>query len=203
MLLVKDLELVNGKKINLKLERGAGHILQGPNGSGKSVLFRTLAGLYPGKYSAFTFSGKNLQEWNPVEFRSRLLYVGSMTHFPGDMRSEEFLEVPFRLAVYKEHKRLFEFSDYLKKWNLKGMPLAQLSSGQKQLLMVLRALNLKSELLLLDEPTSHMDSERTREVEELLKAWLNPDRSYFMISHSDQQVQAMGKVIRFNDLISE
>lgn len=203
MLLVKELELLNGKKVSLELNKGQGYVLQGPNGSGKSVLMRTLAGLYPAKYSAFSFQGKNIEEYPAEEMRSRILYSSSSTSLPGEMTSEEFLAAPFKLGVYKGHQSPIEFKDYLRKWHLKGMPLAQLSSGQKQLLVLMRALSLKAELLLLDEPTSHMDSERTQEIEDLLKLWLNPDRSYLVVSHSNEQAIRLGTKINFSEITSE
>lgn len=197
MLLVKDLELLNGKKVSLELNKGRGYVLQGPNGSGKSVLLRTLAGLYPAKYASFSFLGKNIEEYPAEEMRSRILYSSSNTSLPGDMTSEEFLAAPFKLGVYKGYQSPIDFTDYLKKWHLKRMPLAILSSGQKQLLVIMRALSLKAELLLLDEPTSHMDSERTQEIEEMLRLWLKGDRSYLVVSHSNEQAARLGTRIEF------
>lgn len=202
MLLVKGLALLNGKKVDIELNEGEGYVLEGPNGSGKSVLLRTLAGLYPSTWSQFEFKNKKHVEYSPEEYRSRVLYVGSTTHFPGDMTTEDFLEAPFKLSIYRGLIMDPGIKDHLRKWGLQGMKLSFLSSGQKQLLVILRAMSLKAELLLLDEPTSHMDREKTLETEKMLSEWKSQGRSYLIISHSDDQAQRLGKRIQFSTLIN-
>ncbi|MFL5785663.1 MAG: ATP-binding cassette domain-containing protein [Bacteriovoracaceae bacterium] len=203
MLVVKDLALLTGKKVNLTLEKGQRYVLQGPNGSGKTVLLRTLAGLYPTTYTEFVFEGKKLDDWIMEDYRSQVLYTGTTTHLPGEMSSEEFLAAPFKLTVYQDMNPSLAVEEYLSRWKLAGKKLSHLSSGQKQLLIILRSLSLHPRLLLLDEPTSHMDPDRTKEVEELLLKWQTPEKSYLMISHSEKQAASMGKMIRFNELILE
>lgn len=201
MLLVKELALLNDKKINLELSAGEGYVLLGPNGSGKSVLLRTLAGLYPSSSRRFEFKGKKLEAFSPEEYRSKVLYVGSTTHFAGEMTTEEYLSAPLKLAIYKDHKLQEGTLDYLKKWGIHGKKISILSTGQKQLLVILRAISLKAELLLLDESTSHMDRDKTGETEKMLSEWRTEGRSYLMISHSDEQAKRLGKQIQFTDLL--
>lgn len=201
MLLVKNLSLLNGKKIDLELEENESYVLEGPNGSGKSVLLRTLSGLYPSTWDSFSFKGKRAEDFSPEEFRSKVLYVGSTTYFPGDMTVEEFLSAPFKLGVYKGRVAPPETTEKIKSWKLQGKKLSILSSGQKQLLVILRALSLDAELLLLDEPTSHMDREKTLETEKLLLEWKKTGRTFLVISHSEEEARRLGKRIQFEDLV--
>lgn len=201
MLLVKELALLNGKKVDLELNDGEGYVLEGPNGSGKSVLLRTLAGLYPSTWNQFEFRNKKQEEYSPEDFRTRVLYVGSTTHFPGDMTTEEFLAAPLKLSVYRGHQPDSGLKDHLRKWGIEGKKLSFLSSGQKQLLVILRAMSLRAELLLLDEPTSHMDREKTFETEKMLSEWKSQGRTYLIISHSDDQAGRLGKRIQFSTLV--
>lgn len=200
MLLVKDLELLNGKRLSLEILKGKGYVLEGPNGVGKSVLLRTLAALYPSKSGEVLFHGAPVIDVE--KFRSDVLYCGSTTHLPGEMTAEEFLASPLALTVYRGFRSVFRTGDYLTRWELAGKRLSVLSSGQKQLLVFLRAMVLRPQLLLLDEPTSHLDREKTLEVEELLRAWKTGDRSYLMISHSEEQVLRLGQKISFTSLLS-
>jgi ABC-type multidrug transport system ATPase subunit len=202
VLLVKELKLLTGKSVSLELTKGQGYVLQGSNGIGKTVLLRTVAGIYSAEYSVFTFHGKDVASYRAEEFRSRILYVGSTTHMIAEMTSEEFINAPLRLEIYRGHKSDILVNDYLKKWHLAGKKMAHLSSGQKQLLILLRALTLKGELLLLDEPTSHMDPERTAEAESLIQSWITPERSYLLVSHSVAQAERLGTKIGFKDLLT-
>lgn len=204
MLLVKDLSLLNGKKVSLEILPGHSYVLQGANGSGKTLLLRTLAGLYPSTYSTFLFKRKNFEEYRMDDFRSKVLYVSSATHMPGDLTAEEFLSAPLKLEIYRDHVPGFSPESYLSRWELKGKRLAHLSSGQKQLLTLLRTLTLKAELLLLDEPTSHLDKEKTLEVEELIKSWqaADPERTYLVVSHAELQAKRLGKILEFSDFVS-
>lgn len=197
MLLVKKLELLTGKTISLEMKKGEGYVLQGSNGSGKTVLLRTLAGIYSAPYSSFTFHAKNITEYSAEDFRSRVLYVGSTPHLLSDMTAEEFIEAPLRLGIYKDHKTALPMKEYLKRWHLAGKQMSHLSSGQKQLLMLLRALSLKAEILLLDEPTSHMDPDRTAEAEDLIRKWKTSEKCYLVVSHSSAQAERLGKKIDF------
>ncbi len=204
MLLVKDLMLLNGRKISLTLEAGGEYVLRGKNGSGKTLLLRTLAGLYSGESSEFSLSGKELVDYSPEEFRSKILYVSPATAMSPEMTAEKFLQAPHRLSVYQGWKSEFSSANYLKEWGMSGMTLGHLSSGQKQLLSLLRALSLRADILLLDEPTSHMDQEKTLIAEKLLKEWKaqDPKRIILMVTHSDEQAQRFGKRINFEEITS-
>ncbi len=204
MLLVKNLALVNGKKVNLEIKPGTGYVLQGPNGSGKSVLLKTLAGLYSSTWTEFLFQGKEVEEFRPEEFRGNIYYSGSTTHLSGDLTAEEFLKLPFRLKFYEGKSPSIETSVYLKSWGIEGKKLAHLSNGQKQLLCLLRALSLHAKILLLDEPTSHMDREKTAEAEAMIQSWLlkSTEHSYLLVSHSEEQARRLGQKWEFKELIT-
>ncbi len=204
MLLVKDLALLNGRKVSMKLDDGGAYVLRGSNGSGKTLLLRSLAGLYVGTSAEFVFNNKRMEEFSPEEFRSRVMYVSPSTSMSPDMTVDNFLAAPLKLAAYKDFTSDFPTKDYLTEWGIAGKTLGHLSSGQKQLLGLLRALTLKADILLLDEPTSHMDQEKTLKAESLLRDWKakDPARIILLVSHSEEQASRMGTVIRFEDIQS-
>ncbi len=204
MLLVKDLALLNGKRVSLKLEEGGEYVLRGSNGSGKTLLLRSLAGLYSSESIEFSWKGKAFSELSPEDYRTRVLYVSPSTAMSPEITAEEFFLSPWKLSAYKDHPIDLSFENSLKEWGIAGKTLGHLSSGQKQLLGLIRALSLKAEILLLDEPTSHMDQEKTLIAEKLLKEWKakSPGRIILIVTHSGEQAQRFQTTLNFQDLIS-
>jgi ABC-type phosphate transport system ATPase subunit len=106
---------------------------------------------------------------------------------------DEFFQSAFDLQIYKDLKVTFPWKDYLTRWNVQEKSFQNLSSGQKQMLSILRALSLSAKVLLLDEPTANLDQDKTIEIEELIKDWQkNTGGSVIFISHSDEQTRRLG-----------
>lgn len=188
MLLIKELVLPNGKNINISLDKNTGYLLSGKNGVGKSLLLKALANLYPIQYEDFEYGGKPLTSWTPEMYRSKVLYVPSVNYFTSDGSVEDFLNIPFQLTVHKNRKPNIDFEKFLTKWNLKGKKFSDLSSGEKQSLSFLRAIALNPDILLLDEPFSHLASERINELESILSNWHSQQqKSYLIVSHDPHQ----------------
>ena len=67
-----------------------------------------------------------------------------------------------------------------------------LSSGQKQRLALIRALTMRPEALILDEPTGALDAQSRARVEELLRALLAEGRTLVLITHDAAQARRLG-----------
>ena len=115
------------------------------------------------------------------EWRRRLAYVPSEPgwwadivgdHFPAPTRAIELLA---RLGFNQSSKIL-------------DRPVAQLSSGERQRLALVRGLYQNSEVLLLDEPTSSLDRDNADLVEGLLQNRLKSGVSILLVSHDPSQV---------------
>jgi ABC-type iron transport system FetAB ATPase subunit len=201
MLRIKNRNLPHGKVFNLEMTGNEILFLQGPNGAGKTLLLKSVANLIPGKFEEFIFNGKNLNEWDYSIFRSLVMYVATVSYFPTDGTSEDFLHIPFTLGIHAGRKPVFDTDFWLEKWKLKGLPLRQLSSGQKQSLGILRALSLDPKLLLFDEPTSHLDASRTSEIETLILEWQKQSQgSVIIVGHDlDQPRRLGGKIMKIEE----
>lgn len=204
MFLVKELILLNGKSVSFKLDSGEDKIIRGSNGTGKSLFFKALSNLVSTKFESFIYQDKNLSEWKPEIYRSKVLYVSQV--MPKNIGTvEEYLKQPLTLSIYKDFKSDFPLKAFTEKWELTGKELTHLSMGQRQLLSVLRAVYLNPEVLLLDEPTSHLDQKRTSEVEELLLDWKKKSQgSLLLIVHDNDQAKRLGiKEVYLDDLSAE
>jgi putative ABC transport system ATP-binding protein len=194
VLRVSELRLLNGRVVSLDLAPGEGVVVRGANGAGKSLFLRSLARLLPASAAEFTLDGARASDLAPEVLRSRLLYVAAAPSLLSGGTVADFFKAAFRLEIYENHRPAFPYRDYLRRWGLdQGQEFSALSTGQRQLLAILRALSLAPRVLLLDEPTANLDHERTLAVEELLRDWQRrTGGGLVVVCHSDAQAARLG-----------
>jgi iron complex transport system ATP-binding protein len=161
--------------VNLRLAPGQLLALVGPNGAGKSTLLRTLCGLERPMDGTLTLGGKLLHTLAASE-RARLLSV-VLTALPpvGEMRVLDLLRLgryPYRGAWGQDQageERLHQVATDLSLLRFLERPLYQLSDGERQRVLIGRALVQDSPLMLLDEPTHYLDVVQRAAVFSLLR----------------------------------
>lgn len=178
----------------LQVEVGERIVLSGASGVGKSRLLKSLVGLDDVK-----IRDESKDKSSPQFFSDRPLantfYLPQRPYFiPGTV--EENLKWPFQFGVYKT--KAYE-PDFIKRLlNSFGLSEAlleknatTLSGGEAQVVHLIRCLQFKPKVLLLDEPCSSMDAGRTQLVEEFLINWVKEenDRALIMITHQKDQMQ--------------
>ena len=157
---VRDLSVVvDGRKVlaNISLEVGPGEVVAvtGPTGSGKSTLLKVIAGIIPKLYSSFKLSGHvsvcGLSPSDAVR-RGLVAYVPQdpSTYFIGSTVAEELLFV----RDLSRLRRSGIIDDVLSNPSRK---IHELSDGQLYRLLLAVAIGSGTKVLLLDEPTSHVD----------------------------------------------
>ncbi|HMO47640.1 MAG TPA: ABC transporter ATP-binding protein [Rubrivivax sp.] len=149
--------------VSLELPPGWTAIV-GPNGAGKSTLLRTLAGLLPCRRGEVRLQGRPLDAWSARERALRIAWLAQQGQALGDLTVRELVElgrVP-QLGLFgtpgPEDRRAVEQAmqdTECAAWA--GRSLQQLSGGERQRCLLARALAVGAPVLLLDEPTTHLD----------------------------------------------
>ena len=157
--------------LNLKLNRGEFVCLLGPNGVGKSTLIRALAGMDKPLEGNIQIEGSNIHDLTPKE-RARYISVVLTESFPIGMFSADAIVALGRhphtnwTGTLSEHDRrcIAEALKSVDGETLAKRQVSELSDGERQKIMIARALAQKASIMLLDEPTAFLDLPRRVEL---------------------------------------
>jgi len=179
-------------EVSLQVAKGERLAVVGPTGSGKSVLLRALAILDQSDVEEILFEGQSALD-DVLRYRSQVMYLQQRpTLIEGTV--EDNLRFPFELHIHHgrpfdrawHHRQLEEFGrgeSFFEKSS------DNLSGGERQLVALLRALQLEPAALLLDEPTAALDDAATRGLETVLLDWMNEHRALLWVSHDPAQAE--------------
>ena len=152
------------KDLNLKVKRGSIVGILGLNGSGKSTLLQLISRLLRPSQGTLRLEGRDLASFSAREFAQRVSVIPSDNFFEFPFTVAEVVEMgryPYlgRLrGPDSEDQRWIERSRRLTEigpfWH---RSISELSSGERQRVLLARALAQNPALLLLDEPSTHMD----------------------------------------------
>jgi phosphate transport system ATP-binding protein len=188
--------------ITVDIKRGAVTALIGPTGSGKTTLLRTFNRMND-KVSGYQHAGDVLLDgrniWGPgVELMTLRRKVGMLFQRPNPFPMSILENVVAGVRAHKlvprnglqsvAEERLSEVGLWTAvKDRLKDSPF-RLSGGQQQLLCLARALAVKPDVLLLDEPTSSLDPNATESIEGLVRT-LIPSLTVVIVTHNMAQAR--------------
>ncbi|MBF0387065.1 MAG: ABC transporter ATP-binding protein [Candidatus Omnitrophica bacterium] len=148
----------------------------GPNGSGKSTLLRALSGVIKPMQGRILLNGEDVAGIALRDLARQTAVVSQLVP-AAPLTVAEFVlmgRIPhFGLMQFMESKQDLELArecmQVTDSWRLKDRSLDQLSGGERQLAQIARALAQQPRLLLLDEPTAHLDITHQAAVMDLLK----------------------------------
>ena len=171
---------------------GAGKLigLIGPNGCGKTTLMRCINKMHPISSGDVFIDGESIREKSTSDIAK------SVSNVPAELRGSFGLTVyeTVMLGRYPHLKNLWweteidesEVEDALKKFgvqHLQDRPLNMLSSGERQRVLIAKAYVQQPRLMLVDEPTSHLDMKYKLEVMEYLSAMVKKDMTVIVAEH--------------------
>ena len=182
-------------RIRARLEPGESMAVLGPNGSGKSTLLRILAGLLRPSGGDVSVLGCALPK-ETYRLRGRVGYLGHAPLLYRDLSPRENLNLVAALHgldPVAATARIEQLLDTVGMAPRGGDRVAELSAGMKQRIDICRAVLHEPELLLLDEPDAHLDSEARRLIEPLIAA--GEGRSRVIVSHDREAATAGADVV--------
>jgi iron complex transport system ATP-binding protein len=178
---IKDVDACYGSmKILAGIDFSASHGellgIIGPNGSGKTTLLRIISRILKPKVGTILLEDRDVLEMKDKEFSRNFAAVPQDTTINFEFSALDIVLMgrnPHlgRLELESEKdieiaRRCMELTNC---WHLAERPITDLSGGERQRVIIARALTQEPKVLLLDEPTSHLDINYQIEVMELLK----------------------------------
>lgn len=150
--------------VDLSINEGEFVCLLGPNGVGKTTLFKTILRHLPLKAGTVRVDGEDVRDWSPARFARSVAHV-PQTHFPpfpyttlqvvtmGRAARIGPLATPSRSDVEAARRSIAALSIEA----LTDRPYTEISGGERQLVLIARALTQEPRLLVMDEPTAGLD----------------------------------------------
>lgn len=161
--------------VELHLEAGERACLVGPNGAGKSSLLRCLTGLVDPTRGSVRLDGTPLGQIERSAIARSISVVPGQVDLPFSMRVEEVVQLgriphenPFTGAAESDREAADAAITRVGISELRGRDVRELSMGERQLVLVAMAVAQGGRLIILDEPTVHLDLRHQVEVLSLL-----------------------------------
>ncbi len=181
MLETHALRRLNVGPIDLMLEPGTCVSIEGKSGSGKSVMLRMIADLDPHQGDAL-LDGVACSRMPAPRWRRMVTYVTAESGWWDERVAAHFAAGTDFSTLLPSVGIAAEASSW---------PVAQLSTGERQRLALLRALRPENRVLLLDEPTSGLDGASVGLVEALMRAQIACGIAILLVTHDPEQATRM------------
>jgi iron complex transport system ATP-binding protein len=172
----KKNQKVIAENLNLHLEKGKLVSLLGANGSGKSTLIQTLAGALPALKGDVLMENKSIQKFSSLEIAKMLSLVFAKEEVTGNLTVYELVSLGryphtgwLGKLTQEDESKIEEALEMTHTTSLMDCNVHQISEGERQKVWIARALAQDTPLIMLDEPTAHLDLPNRMMIFQLLK----------------------------------
>lgn len=176
----KDINISYGnvdivENLNLEIPKGKITTIIGANGCGKSTILKTIARILTAKSGEIYINSKNIKKQNSKEIAKNMAVLPQSPQAPNGLTVEELIaygRFPHKSGFRTDKKEDKEIVDWALKatgiYEFRNRKIEDLSGGQRQRAWIAMALAQKTDILLLDEPTTYLDLAHQLEVLEVL-----------------------------------
>lgn len=199
--------------VQLDLYRGEIHALMGENGAGKSTLIKIVTGVYPRDEGTILFDGREIWPKSPKEAEGAGISTvyQEVNLIPTLSIAENVMlgRLPCRYGVIQWRSAREQARCALQRLGLDldvSRDLGSCSIALQQLVAIARALDVKAELLVLDEPTSSLDEEEVQALFTVLRQLRDDGLALMFVSHFIEQIYALTDrltVLRNGEFVGE
>ncbi|MEJ2010642.1 MAG: ABC transporter ATP-binding protein [Anaerolineales bacterium] len=192
------------RDINLHVRPGEVLAIVGPNGVGKSTLIKTAAGTLKPRKGAVRIGGEDLADLRAAERARRVSVVGQALNLPPAFSALDVVmmgRTPYLGWFEREGERDREIAlqamERTETAALAQRPISELSGGERQRVLIARALAQNAPIMLMDEPTAHLDLRHQDAQLKLVRRLVEEDGLAVLIALHD-----LNLVARFADRVA-
>ena len=197
--------------VDLSVAEGEFVAVMGPSGSGKSTCMNILGCLDTPTVGNYLFKGVVVgalsRDQRALLRRQYLGFIFQGYNLLGRTSAVENIELPLLYRRTPVRKRRTQAMEALRIVGLEGLEKhtpAELSGGQQQRVAIARAIVTRPSLLLADEPTGNLDTDRSREVMDLLSSFNRElGITIVMVTHEHDMAAYAGRILKFKDGLVE
>ncbi len=181
----------NGKvlsSVGFNIAEGEYLAIVGPNGSGKTTLLKNIMRILRGGTGKIKINGRDAGDYGYKELAREMSYVPQSDGRTYPFNVREFILMskypylnPFSAITPADKREADEVLEAVRMSRFRDREMSSLSSGERQKIMISASLIQKSNILLLDEPTTFLDPKHEEEINRILKR-LNRERGITVLS---------------------
>ncbi len=166
------------RDITFTVDKGSFVALLGPNGSGKTTLIRLIMNVLSIQSGEVKIEGKSVKAYSPKQLAQKVAVMTQENQIGLEFTVQEIVSLGrypyqakglFSAASVQDEEVVESVMKLTNVWHYRNHTFQSLSGGEKQRVLLAKALAQEPDYLLLDEPTNHLDVKHTMELLQLLK----------------------------------
>jgi ABC-type sugar transport system ATPase subunit len=188
--------------ISFTIDRNTIHCIIGENGSGKSTFIKILTGVVESTEGEIRYDGKPFAPKSVKDAKNHgIVALYQELNVVNDLTVEENLTLgreTHRLGIVRKDGSLNEIVSILRELDktiMLNMMVGELSTAQKQIIEIVKAVSVDCKILIMDEPTASISQEETRKIFGVVKKLKENGMTVIYISHKLSEVFEIGDAV--------